>query len=591
MTRAARVVPDVASFSVDGGFWYSLPPHLEPDISVGSIVRVPLSGRRVRGWVVEIGESESSRLKDIAAVSGSSPVFHQRLLQSLIWAARHYVAPVSVLLSRATPPNLPRKHTPPRSVDLRGPGSEHPIGQLAMRSADGARSPITSYVGPWLGSPWIEPLGTVLAAGRSVLVVAASRAEVDVVGVEAKRLWGELAVTIAGEDAAADTAGWEAAQVAPRLVIGTPKTATWQINRLALVVVLEESRRAMKDRQTPTLHVRDVVATRARVEGFNLGFLGPTPGVELLASGAEMVKVGNRAWGLVEVVDRSEENLGDGYLSPRVVAGLKATIERGERCFVFTHRRVGAAATRCASCRSLRTCSSCGRRLGRVAECPSCSTPAGPCATCGATEFEELGTIPERLLSEVERKVGRDVAAVAPAAAPIVIGTERDLAGLERVALAVAADLDGMLVGAGYRTEEEALRQLARVASKVKAARGTRLMLQTTRPDSSLIAAMRRGDPMPYLEQVLVGRAREGFPPSSSMLAIELRGTVPDDTAKQIEELGDDHITLGPMAVDGGQRWLLTGQLDRVRDRLRPQVGKWRDLGVVVRIDADPIDV
>src|SRR5690606_16350233 len=51
--RAVRVVPNVPSFSVDGGFWYSVPESIE--VVVGSQVRVPLSGRRVRGWVVEVG--------------------------------------------------------------------------------------------------------------------------------------------------------------------------------------------------------------------------------------------------------------------------------------------------------------------------------------------------------------------------------------------------------------------------------------------------------------------------------------------------------------------------------------------------------
>ncbi|MFP4074087.1 MAG: hypothetical protein ACLFVZ_08615, partial [Actinomycetota bacterium] len=60
---------------MDEGFWYSVPEHLEPDLSVGSIVRVPLSGRRVRGWVVESGSAGGRDLKEVAGISGSAPVF------------------------------------------------------------------------------------------------------------------------------------------------------------------------------------------------------------------------------------------------------------------------------------------------------------------------------------------------------------------------------------------------------------------------------------------------------------------------------------------------------------------------------------
>ena len=61
MNPAARIVPDVASFSVDNGFWYSVPEHLRSDISVGTIVRMPLSGRKVRGWVVELADDREER--------------------------------------------------------------------------------------------------------------------------------------------------------------------------------------------------------------------------------------------------------------------------------------------------------------------------------------------------------------------------------------------------------------------------------------------------------------------------------------------------------------------------------------------------
>ena len=129
MTRAARVVPDVATFAVDDGFWYSIPEHLNDDLEVGSIVRVPLSGRRVRGWVVEIADSRPGKLKEIGGISGSKGVFDTRLLGGLQWTARHYVAPLSVLLARATPPNLPR--TLPGASDVPSVATAgHQIGHL-----------------------------------------------------------------------------------------------------------------------------------------------------------------------------------------------------------------------------------------------------------------------------------------------------------------------------------------------------------------------------------------------------------------------------------------------------------------------------
>lgn len=590
MTPAARVVPDVASFSVDGGFWYSIPEHLAADLHIGSIVRVPLSGRKVRGWVVELAEERPGKLKDVAGISGSGPVFNQGLLETLLWSARHYVAPFSTLLGRASPPNLPRATPQAASV----PGVEvppgHALGGLVGRTASDTRDPVVALVANWRRLDWLRQLGPVFTAGKSVLVVAAAAAEVREIRDAAFDLWGDLTAAVLGEDDKTDTEAWEAAQSPPRLVVGTPKTASWQIPGLGLVVVLEEGRRAMKDRQTPTIHVREVIRNRSRVEGFNLAFYGPTPSVELLSAGAEVIHQGNRAWPLVEVVDRTEEQPGGGYLSERTVAAISGVAKANRHVFVFTHRRIAYASMRCTRCRALRICSSCGARVGRVDQCPRCGTGVGPCEKCGGDTFEEMGTIPERLVAEINRRVGHGAAKEHPADSLITVGTERDLAGLAPVELAVAADVDGMLMGIGYRTSEEALRQLARLALSVSRRSGSRLMLQTSRPGSLLVTTMRRGDPIPYLERVLVERAREGSPPAIDMIAIEVRGEIPQNVDTELASL-EGAAVMGPMTLERGKRWLMVGKLGKARLQLRTIVGRWRDSGATVRVDVDPIDV
>ncbi len=589
MTPAARVVPDVASFAVDEGFWYSTPRHLAPDLSVGSIVRVPLSGRRVRGWVVELSDDREGQLKEIAGISGLAPVFDADLLKSLIWAAHHYLAPVSTLLGRASPPNLPRAIPEPLPAPATVAAS-HPIFEVAGKSASGRRNPVAAVIGNWRRFDWLAGIGPALSAGRSVLVVAASTAEVAQIEEEAATLWGDLVVAVTGEDDKSDTAAWERAQSPPRLAIGTPKTAAWHIEGLCMAIVLEEGRRAMKDRQTPTVHVREIMRTRSRLEGFNLVFFGPTPSVELLSAGAEVIHTAKRAWPLVEVVDRSEDAPGGGFMSERALAAIGGMAKAGGRVFVFTHRRVGYASMRCTNCRRLRICPNCSSRVGRVEECPKCRVRIGACTTCGGSEFEEMGTIPERLVADIDRRLGRGAAAVHPAQTRVTVGTERDLTGLPLVDLAVAADVDGMLMGSGYRTSEEALRQLARLGLAVGERKGSRLMLQTSHTESHLVTAMRRGDPIPYLERVLVERARDGSPPASEMIVVEIRGEIPESAPDDLATLSGAMV-LGPKSLPDGRRWLLTGSLGEARLDLRRVVARWRDKGAIVRVDADPIDI
>ncbi len=555
------------------------------------MVRAPLGGRKIRGYVVEMSPSREGKLKDLASVSGIGPVFDLDLLKSLEWAAVHYVAPVSILLDRSAPPNLPKSGAAKLDSTVAEQPSSHPLRAAAVAAARGTRRPISAIVVGAQSTDWLGSLAPVLAAGKSAVIVASTAQEVeDLVG-PAVAAFGERVVPVAGDTANDLTSAWEAAQGGGRLVIGTPRVSTWMVADLALVVVLEEGRRAMKDRQTPTLQVREMMTTRSRVEGFGLVFMGPTPSLEVIAAGSEVVKGAPRSWPLVEIVDRREDSPGSGFLSERTIAALRATASAGRRAFVFTHIRATDASMRCTRCRRVRRCEQCGSRLGRVEACRRCGAPAGECSNCGSTAFEEMGSVPERLSTEIDRRLGQGTSGVHPTDRPIAVGTERDLSGLPRVGLAVVADSDSLMLGHNYRSGEEALRVMARLANKLESGPGRRMMVQTSLPESSLMATLRRGDPIPYLEAMLSERVQAGLPPASEMIALELRGEGSvADADVEVRALGADTV-LGPATTSGRSRWLLQGALGPVRVALRPLVQAWRERGWTVRIDADPIDL
>lgn len=510
---------------------------MDATIRVGSVVRVPLGGRRVRGWVVELAGPREDQLKDVAGVSSDIPVFDEGLLASLRWASDHYVAPLSVLLAKASPPNLPRARRSEQLASLdSGPGS-HPLAEIARTASERRKRPAGVLLAPWQGLEWMGSFAQLLQGGASALVVAATAAETELIASAARSHYDDRVVAVSGDSDAQVTNSWVAAQRAGVLVVGTPRAAAWRIGELALAVVLEEGRRAMKDRQTPTVHVRDLIRTRSMIEGFTAAFFGSTPSVEVLSAGAEIVRVGNRAWPLVEVVDRSQEPPGSGLISERVIAALRATIRVAESSFLFTSHRMA-----------------------------------------------------DDVVAEANAKLGAKVADHAPTEAPIKVGTERDLAGLPALALTVSLNTDGMLLSPGYRTSEEALRALVRLANALKRGPGHRMMVQTFEPGSPLVETLRRGDPIPYLEEVLVERARLGMPPAMEVIALEVRGEQPDGVSESLSRIPGVGV-LGPLEIDDGRRWLLTGDGGEARVVLRGLLGQWRGERTHVRVDADPIDL
>jgi primosomal protein N' (replication factor Y) (superfamily II helicase) len=102
VTRVCRVLPDVPA--VGRAFDYLVPDGLGEHLRVGTVVRVPLHGRRVRGWVLAddvVPETERERLLPIRAVVSAGPP--PELVDLCAWAAWRWAGPVAALLRAATP--------------------------------------------------------------------------------------------------------------------------------------------------------------------------------------------------------------------------------------------------------------------------------------------------------------------------------------------------------------------------------------------------------------------------------------------------------------------------------------------------------
>lgn len=586
----ARVVPDIPSFAVDDGFRYSIPADL--DIEIGAVVRIPLGGRKVRGFVIGLEAGDGANLKAIRARSGKAVVFNDRLLQSLRWAAHHYVAPLSVLLRRAAPPNIPSSTTGPAPTVDRREVAQTPAGALGQSIAEGRTR--NSYLQTGSPGDLADLVGPILSKGLSVMLVAPT-------GVEAVRIhehlaasYGKAALAITPESSDREvTAVWSKCRsVAGYLLVGTPRVSLWPVAQLGAAIVVGEARRGMKDRQTPTVHSRELLRARSVVERFALVATGLVPSTETIAAGTEViVAASGRPWSLVEFVDRSVDPPGTGPLSDRTKTAIAAAAKRDESVFVFTHRRGYAPAFRCVRCRELRVCAGCGARTGREDTCRRCEKQQGSCRSCGADRFEPLGAGVDRIVELVKRFVDADKVGLAGEGRLVTIGSVRDVPAIAHCFLAVVVDADGLVLGTDYRAGEEALQSLARVAALVGSGRGRRTIVQTSNPAHPVLEALRRGEVLPFLAAEIEQRAAFGFPPVGDLIVLECRGC-PDGAAQRLTDRFPDVTLLGPAPIEGGMRWLLQGSdLSTARKELRKLAGEWRDGGASLRIDVDPIDL
>ncbi len=571
------------SFAVDDGFAYTVPDGLS-DIGVGTMVRVPLGGRRVRGFVTALRHGEPDRpLRDVLGRSGDLPVFDEALLQTARWVAAHYVAPLSVVLGRCAPPNLPK--TPSLPSYLEPAGSSAALAAWASAQATGRKSRSRYVISGEAPVSVIAPaIGPIAGAGRTVAVAAPTIEEAADVASALTASFGDRV-----RPAAERTETWAlVASGAGTIVVGTREIAFWGAGSLGLGIVIEEGRRAYKAKQTPTYHVRDVWRRRSGVERFGLLFVGAVPTTDIVAAGVEISADGGRVWPLVDIVDRREDP--GALFAERTRMAIASTVGSGGSVFVMVNRRGYAGAFRCVSCRELRRCTNCGAGLERSGTCPRCGREHDGCSECGGQRFEPIGAGIGRVIDELARSHRGAVGEVG-SGLPVQVGTERDLVGLAPVALAIAADADGMLLAPHYRAGEDALRRMVRMTMATSPGRGRKAIVQTALPGDPAIVALQRGRPMGFIEAELVERAKTAFPPVGALLAVETDAP-PGPVDRALREAGGGAIVLGPSAWGEGHRWLFQADnLDPVRLRLRSVVQALRDGGSRVRVDADPVDL
>src|SRR4051812_50044480 len=95
-------------------FDYLVPERFRDQVRVGTVVRVPLHGRRVAGWVVAVGAEPPAgvELKPIAKVTGwGPPPAILGLAEGAAWRGGGPGAPVSG--APPPPPRRPRAPAPP----------------------------------------------------------------------------------------------------------------------------------------------------------------------------------------------------------------------------------------------------------------------------------------------------------------------------------------------------------------------------------------------------------------------------------------------------------------------------------------------
>jgi primosomal protein N' (replication factor Y) len=529
----ARVVPDVTG--LDKQFDYVVPEEMCARITVGSIVRMSLHGRRVRGWVVSLGPPDGSiavdRLMPLVKWSGLGP--SAEMIDLARWASRRWGAGrLRPFMVAASPPTIVASLPP---FDAHGYDAAHdtPLPRLFRLPPAGDQMAIIEEA----------------VARGGVLVIHPSIEE-------ARRLAGRLRQ--AGYSTAVHPAQWARAAAGVDVVIGG-RSAVWApCAGMRSIVVLDEHDESLQEERSPTWHARDVAIERARRARVPCVLVSPCPSATAVRWAGDSFRRPSLAqerdgWPILEVVDRTRE---EPWKRSLLTSPLIQHLRNHDQQVICVHNTKGRARLlACRTCRSLQRCEHCQAAVvqddsGSLV-CKRCGTIRPVvCQTCGSGALSLLRPGVGRLREEIEAAAGRSVGMVTGDSkslpdCDVLIGTEAVLHRAKRADVVAFLDLDAELLAPRYRAGEQAMALLARAARLVGGrSGGGRLLVQTFLPRHEVLQAVLHADPSRAAKVELNRRELLGLPPFAALASISGAGAAEFAAATGLEASSAGDVVL-----------------------------------------------
>lgn len=524
----ARIVPDVSG--VDKVFDYRVPESIDDRIRIGDVVRVPLNGRSVAGWVLELlNDDESShrdKVLDITKWSSRGPSVD--VVELAQWAAGRYFGRLRSLLTPASPERNVATLAAPRHGALAESHVVRRDAQVSEAISLGGTSLVVR--GP------CADLTTVVGAACSVgpvIVVMPTQSRARGLAAAARRM---------GLTTALYPQEWATAAAGVDVVVGA-RAAVWaSVPRVTSIVVVDEHDETLQEERMPTWNAREIAIERGRRSGTPVVLVSSVPSAAGVRASDRVMALSDTwfdQWPKVLVVDRStDERFGANLLSSEAIAALR---DPRRRVALVLNTKGRARLIACGNCRRIVRCATCDGpySMDEAAHlhCTRCSTsrPA-VCAECGSMKMALIRQGVARLHEDVARAAGLELSEVMMVSSSttsedlahesrLLVGTEAVLHRARDLDDVVIMDVDAELLAPRYRAAESAMTLIARAAWAVsRSTNGPRVILQTRDATHPALRAFGDMDVKGFVDHTLAQRSALGLPPFSAMAELSGEG-------------------------------------------------------------------
>jgi primosomal protein N' (replication factor Y) len=566
MTRYAEVVFNIP---VDKAFLYCLPDDV--CCRWGYRVVAPLGKRKLTGFVVSVRAETihvDYEIRPLHRVIDRSPLINKALFDLAQWISRTYMCSLGEALSTITP-------SAKREVDNLDLYPET-TGELSRSYAlaqqqTGAIETIlknrnrTFYLQGVTGSGktevFLQVARTIFEEGRGIIYLVPEISLVhQVVEVFASEFGQKVAVLHSGMTASQRLKEWlNVLEGNVRIVIGARSAVFAPVQNLGLIVIDEEHETSYKSGSAPRYHARQIALYRCQKEEALLVMGSATPSTDAyhrmnighLVRISLPERLSGGSFPEIEVVDMKREK---GVLSRRLIESIRSVHREGRQTILFLNRRGFAYLFYCRSCgyemkcrrcsvsltyhkeQNLMICHYCGFRTDPLEVCPECGSLDIGYSGFGTERIEqEIKSIfPELSLKRIDtdvvrkkRELQKILRSFREGMIDLLLGTQMVAKGLNfpgvKLVGIVSADVGLQLPD--FRALERTFALIVQVSGRAgRMTSDGRVIVQTFRPENSVIIRATRGKYHEFYEEELKMRQLLRFPPFVRLIRVVIRG-------------------------------------------------------------------
>ncbi len=575
-----------------------------------------------RADAIDALEGEQASIRELAAIADVS----EGVLRGMVGAG--LLEPVTVDLDRPYPRALPDFAVPELSADQQTAAD---LFVAAVTNGGFAPFLLDGVTGSGKTECYFEAIAAAIADGKQVLVLLPEIALTENFLRRFEARFGTPPVLWHSSLKASERRrAWRAISSGEaQVVVGARSALFLPYARLGLLVVDEAHEVSFKQDDGVRYNARDVAVIRARFEAVPVILASATPALESmqLAEAGVYRKIdlparfGGASLPEISIVNLCKEEPERGrWLAPRMVAEMRARLEKGEQSLLFLNRRGYAPLTLCRHCgyrfqcpnctawlvehrfSARLACHHCGHEVPVPDACPECATPdclvaCGPGVERIADEVAEL--MPEARVAmatsdtlNTPERIGTFVEMAEAGLIDVVVGTQLVTKGYHfpELTLVGVVDADLGLEGGDLRAGERSYQLIAQVAGR--AGRGEKpgeVLIQTRHPEAAVIAALASGDRDAFYAAEAESRRDAGAPPFGRWAAIIISSENEAEARDAARAIGAARPNLPDIAIHGPAPAPMSLLRGRYRYRLLINARRSSELQRVIRAWLDPL--